>query len=301
MNARFELLTAAAPGAVAIIRVWGQPAARLCGLLGVASVTEGSCAVRRVLGLDDALLASTADGVLIMPHGGRAVIRGIIEGLSRVGVETESALQAPLGAAFWREHLEPALAGAASPLAIDLLLDQPRRWAAWDGASPLADGKSLARLLRPATVVAVGAPNIGKSSLLNRVAGVSVALAFDRAGTTRDAVGVLVDLGGLVVRWVDTPGIDAADSQASDAVRSECVRADLVLSCADHHGEGRLGLDHPSVLDVRLRSDRGGRGCGLAVSARDGVGIDMLTLSIRQRLVPDAAMQDPRPWAFWDT
>jgi hypothetical protein len=32
-----------------------------------------------------------------------------------------------------------------------------------------------------------------------------------------------------------------------------------------------------------------------------GLGIDVLAVSIRQHLVPEAAMQDPRPWAFWDT
>lgn len=299
MSPRLEVLTSAAPGAVAVVRVWGLGTAPLCARLGVAPLAEGSCAVRRVLGLDDALLACTSDGLLIMPHGGRAVVRGLVEELLGMGFEVGTAVQAPSDAASWKRHLEIALAGAASPLAIDLLLDQPRRWAAWDGASPLADAECLGRLLRPATVVAVGAPNIGKSSLLNRVAGVSVALAFDRAGTTRDAVGVLVELAGLVVRWVDTPGVDATDSHAGGVVRAACEQADLVLSCTDHHGEGRLDLQHPVVFEVRLRSDRGGSGRGLAVSVMDGTGIDTLTASIRQRLIPDAVIQDPRPWAFW--
>lgn len=299
MNARFTVLTAAASGAVAAIRVSGLNTSQVFERFGVAPVPAGCCAVRTVLGLDDALVACLTDGVLIMPHGGRAVVRGLVEALQGMGFQEGGEVVARPGDVLTDAMLERALAAAASPLAIDLLLDQPRRWAAWDGSSSPADAKALGRLLWPPTVVAVGAPNIGKSSLLNRVAGVGVALAFDRPGTTRDTVGVLVELAGLVVRWVDTPGVEGTGSHAAGVVRAACEQADLVLSCTDHHGGGAVGLEHAVVVGVRLRCDRGGDGPGLAVSAKNGTGIDALIASIRQRLVPDAAMEDPRPWAFW--
>ncbi|QKK10189.1 MAG: GTP-binding protein [Planctomycetota bacterium] len=109
------------------------------------------------------------------------------------------------------------LSRAVSPRAVDLLLDQPARWAAQGLPAPPLDTPStspelsrvLDRLVVPPLVVAIGPSNVGKSTLLNRLAGRPVAVTADEPGTTRDHVGSLVDLDGLIVRYVDTPGLQA--------------------------------------------------------------------------------------------
>jgi hypothetical protein len=307
MNARFAIDTPVSPGAVAVVRVMtgeGGADAFFEGS-GVRPVAVGASGVRSVFGLDHALVARP-DGrtVLIMPHGGGAIVRGIADALERLGLSREGGGNAfPEAADAVTARMLESLARTASPLGVGLLLDQPRRWAVRRDGDPLADGRVLGRLIDPPVVVAVGAVNIGKSSLVNALAGASVALAFDRAGTTRDAVGVLVDMGGLVVRWVDTPGIGPGTDAAMARVRAEVERADLTVRCADagSHGPIGPGADHPCVVTVATRVDRAEPrfAADAATSAASGLGLDRLVAVVRERLVPAAAMADPAAWRFW--
>lgn len=312
MNACFSIDTPASPGPVAVLRVVTDDAGAFFDASGMMPVAVGASGVRSVFGLDHALVARP-DGrtVLLMPHGGGAIVRGIVERLEGLGLTRwrggegrgEEALSEAADTVTAR--MLDALARAASPLAIDLLLDQPRRWALRRGEDPLADGRVLGRLIEPPVVVAVGAANIGKSSLLNALAGASVALAFDQPGTTRDAVGVLVDLGGLVVRWVDTPGIGGEAGEEWARVREEVARADLVVRCADAGSSGPIGGGlcdrHACAITVGLRTDLAEPGFDAEVwtSTARGSGMDRLVETIRERLVPAAAMADPGAWRFW--
>jgi hypothetical protein len=307
MNGRFAIDTPASPGAVAVLLVVmdaADGAESFFERAGVRAVAVGASGVRSVFGLDHALVARP-DGrtVLIMPHGGQAIVRGIAGALEGLGLAcVEAGRVDPQAADAVTERMLDTLARAASPLAIDLLLDQPRRWAAWREGGLLADARVLGRLIDPPVVVAVGAANIGKSSLLNALAGASVALAFDRAGTTRDAVGVLVDLGGLVVRWVDTPGLGAGACVATDRVEAEAARADLIVRCADAGSSGPIGpgADRACVT-VATRADRAAPrfAADAVTSAASGMGLDRLVEALRERLVPAASMADPAPWRFW--
>src|SRR4029453_12272025 len=77
------------------------------------------------------------------------------------------------------------------------------------------------RLIREgATVVLVGRPNSGKSSLFNRLAGAERAIVTDVAGTTRDLVTELVDIDGIAVTLVDTAGLRQAPG---DVVETEGI------------------------------------------------------------------------------
>src|ERR1700690_443505 len=106
-----------------------------------------------------------------------------------------------------------------------------------------AQGRS--ERLREGLVVAIaGAPNVGKSTLMNHLARREVAIVSPHAGTTRDVIEVQLDLDGYPVTVIDTAGIRATD----DPVEQEGVRrakaraaeADLVLWMTDaQHGEGR--------------------------------------------------------------
>ncbi len=92
----------------------------------------------------------------------------------------------------------------------------------------LRDGVSLALM---------GLPNVGKSSLLNRLAGESRAIVTDIPGTTRDLVRADLVLEGLPVEVVDTAGLrEAADAVEAEGVRralEEAAGADIVLLVSD--------------------------------------------------------------------
>ncbi|MBB2960332.1 tRNA uridine-5-carboxymethylaminomethyl(34) synthesis GTPase MnmE [Methylobacterium sp. R2-1] len=150
--------------------------------------------------------------------------------------------------------------------------------------SALADGRRGERLREGFCVVLAGAPNAGKSTLLNALSGRDAAIVSDIPGTTRDAIEVRCDLGGLPVVLVDTAGL----RETEDAIEAEGVKrthrrirtADLVLHLVPADGEAvaeRLA-DIP-VLLVRTKSDlaTGTSGDGdLAVSAVTGAGLDAL-------------------------
>ena len=293
--------------------------------LGIAHVQVGQVALRDLCGVDKGIAARWNErNVHLMPHGGAAVIRGVCAALARAGLEEARHVDARASYPEARSDIEArmlaGLARTASPLAVDLLLDQPRRWVAADGAT--GDGRTepsvalraltepaaaqLKRLIDPPLVVAVGPPNVGKSSLVNALAGRRVAIVADEPGTTRDHVGVMIDMGGLVVRYVDTPGVretrDPIEAEAARLAREVAERADLVLLCGDVTSGPVAGPPGVDSLLVATRADLGTPGFrhDAAVSALNGRGIPGLAGLIRERLVPAAALEDPRPWKFWE-
>ena len=94
------------------------------------------------------------------------------------------------------------------------------------------------RALRDGLTVAIaGPPNVGKSSLLNRLAGYDAAIVTDIPGTTRDPLREQLTLDGLPVTVVDTAGLretgDRIEREGVQRARSEVARADHVLWLAD--------------------------------------------------------------------
>jgi len=86
-------------------------------------------------------------------------------------------------------------------------------------------------------IVIAGAPNAGKSSLMNRLAGRTVAIVTDEAGTTRDALEVRLTLSGLPVFISDTAGLRqteaAIEKMGIDIARQKIEEADLILLIED--------------------------------------------------------------------
>ena len=101
------------------------------------------------------------------------------------------------------------------------------------------EGYHQAEIIRDGyDVVIVGAPNAGKSSLLNALAQRDVAIVSDEPGTTRDLVELSLDLNGVKVRLTDTAGIRDAAGKVEAIGHRACARhvrgsADLVLLVYD--------------------------------------------------------------------
>ncbi len=98
----------------------------------------------------------------------------------------------------------------------------------------LAKARGGQRLRDGLHIVVLGAPNVGKSSLLNALAQSDRAIVSPTAGTTRDVLREWIDVGGVPVTLVDTAGLrehteDAIEREGMRRARAEAERADLAL------------------------------------------------------------------------
>jgi len=96
----------------------------------------------------------------------------------------------------------------------------------------------LGAVLRDGLSVAlVGEPNVGKSSLLNALAGREVAIVSQQPGTTRDRIERSIDIGGLVLNVIDTAGLRATDDEVErigiERTLQAVAEADIVLELVD--------------------------------------------------------------------
>jgi len=254
---RLSLTTANTPGAVAILQLRGERAVRT--LEQLTGKTEWQAGVVRLCdfaGIDEGLAVVTTSptdqkdhAVQLMPHGGLRVVQLLIAYLvENLGCEVGNN-PAPLdlypeAASAIEADMLDTIAKAHSPGAIDLLADQPKRWRAFAAQPPgsraaqldrvAAQTRSLNQLIHPPTVVVVGPPNVGKSTLTNALMGKTVSLVADQPGTTRDWVGGLVELDGVAVRWMDTPGLrdsdDAIEQRAIVLARKAIAEAVVLIA-----------------------------------------------------------------------
>lgn len=134
-----------------------------------------------------------------------------------------------------------------------------------------------------ALVVLAGAPNTGKSSLMNALLGRSRAIVSDVAGTTRDSIEEWLDIEGFPVRLVDTAGLRETENEieAEGVERSRRLigEAEVVLRLVPGGGADVS----PKEIAVSSKCDIA-RGEGLNVSAVTGEGIGELRREIARRL-----------------
>lgn len=195
----------------------------------------------------------------------------------------------------WRERLMRALAHVEA--AIDfpdedlpggILGAAAAEVAALEAAigAHLDDGGRGERLRAGVSVAIVGAPNAGKSSLLNALAGRDVAIVSARAGTTRDVIEVHLDLAGCPVILADTAGLretdDEIEAEGVRRARARAAAADLTIALFDATtppDDATRALVGPETIVVRSKADLGppvGDVGGLPLSARTGAGLAAL-------------------------
>jgi len=159
----------------------------------------------------------------------------------------------------------------------------------------LDDDGRAERLRTGLRIVILGAPNAGKSSLLNRLARREAAIVAEEAGTTRDIVEVTLDIAGFAVTLSDTAGLrDGAGQVEAEGIRRAralAAQADLrlVLLDATRWEESRTAvaaLLNDTALIVANKADlvTPPDGEALAISCATGEGLDSLMASIGARL-----------------
>lgn len=267
-------------------------------------------------------------------HGGAAAIESIMDCLRSCGITTQLNSRADLhNATNTRKEIEYALLNAPTQKIASLLLQMQagnleqglnrilENFQPGASTEQVTQGLAALRklehsfqtgqfLLRAARVVLAGEPNVGKSSLNNRILGYSRSIVFDQPGTTRDVVAESTVFDGWEFEFSDTAGIrqatDSIEAVGVERARQRIHDADLVVRVRAVDEDSN---DDSDFLDSRIsvptlvvlnKVDRlpGKRkksiaesNIDLCVSAKTGEGIENLLQRIRETLIPN----DPDP------
>ncbi|MFP5409691.1 MAG: tRNA uridine-5-carboxymethylaminomethyl(34) synthesis GTPase MnmE [Gammaproteobacteria bacterium] len=177
-------------------------------------------------------------------------------------------------------------------------------------AAVRAQAKQGVLLREGLTVVLIGQPNVGKSSLLNQLAGFEAAIVTEIAGTTRDTVREAIQIEGVPLHVIDTAGLreteDAVERLGIERTWAAVEKADVALLLVDAaHGLGEVEqailarLPQVARLTVHNKIDATGEapraeGEELWLSAKTGAGVDLL----RRKLLEAAGWQAAGEGAF---
>ncbi|MDE2515108.1 MAG: tRNA uridine-5-carboxymethylaminomethyl(34) synthesis GTPase MnmE [Rhodospirillales bacterium] len=162
----------------------------------------------------------------------------------------------------------------------------------------LAEGARAERLRDGLVFTVAGAPNVGKSSLVNALAGAEIAIVSAMPGTTRDVLETRLDLGGIPVALIDTAGLretdDPIEAEGVRRARARAASADLVLAVGC---PGIAAPAHPDALVIANKIDLGGTvpAGALGVSARTGQGMAELRAALAEAARRLTAAGNPAP------
>jgi len=209
-------------------------------------------------------------------------VHAVVEGLTDLRAFTEAALDFP------DEDIEFMHAGDAGGKLAGLR----------ERLDSIAARSRQGSLLREGLdVVLIGQPNVGKSSLLNQLAGDDVAIVTPHAGTTRDAIRRTVEIHGIPLHVIDTAGLRDSDDPIErigiERTWATLARADLALIVTDarapeHAADDAIAARLPAALRrivVRNKIDLAGieperKESGAAsevwLSAKTGAGVELL-------------------------
>ena len=251
-------------------------------------------------------------------HGGREVVRFLIEQFREQGLQFCS----------WEDFLRKtsddalsaaaaiALAQAATLRTAGVLLDQQQgalglaldaiqqalergEMAAQKGLTQLARYSAVGQhLTQPWRVVVAGAPNVGKSSLVNALAGYQRSIVAATPGTTRDVVTTRLALDGWLIELADTAGLcaeaEALEEQGIHRARATAANADLCLWLLDGSAppvwpdKTLAAVQYVvSKSDLPPAWEHASAAEAVRVSAQTGEGLAELCAAVVARLVPD--------------
>ena len=131
-------------------------------------------------------------------------------------------------------------------------------------------------------VAIIGAPNVGKSSLLNTLAERDVAIVSDEAGTTRDAIEVRLNVSGYPVIFTDTAGLrettDSIEQKGIEVTHRKISESNLVIEIFDNPTKLEFKEDHLIVLNKsdQVNQEKFKFKSAINISAKSGEGIDDL-------------------------
>ncbi|MBN9045127.1 MAG: tRNA uridine-5-carboxymethylaminomethyl(34) synthesis GTPase MnmE [Rhizobiales bacterium] len=237
---------------------------------------------------------------LTVAEGLADLIAAETEGQRRLAMQVASGAQRRLYAE-WRQRLLQARALIEAELDFADESDVPGSVSrqVWDSLDELRQeierhidsGKRAAMLRDGLQVVIAGAPNAGKSSLLNFLAGREIAIISEEAGTTRDLLEVKLDLGGIPVYATDTAGLRDTESRVEkigiERARERAREADLVLLLEDLHDPVAVALEDAAAETWRIgtKADLPARGGGewhYRISTATGEGTEKLLAALRR-------------------
>lgn len=331
-GAKAIVLTPPGRGAIAVLRVEGARAGDIVARVAIASpgrrleqLAVGQIAVAR-LGSpngEEIVVARVEKAAWeLCCHGGAAAVEAALAQLESVGAARQPANSSRLakGGDLIRDEALAALPSAPTLRTAAHLLDQQQgalsralqtlagqlkagqRDLALQGVDDLLGTAPLGfHLTRPWSVTLLGRPNVGKSSLLNALAGYARAITHAEPGTTRDVLVLRTALDGWPCEISDTAGQRASDDslerQGAQLGRAAAGNSDLVLLVSDRahpwsHDDAGLAEQYPQALVVHNKSDlpaagdRTPRPPGVVVSAARGAGIVELSSAIVARLLP---------------
>lgn len=153
-------------------------------------------------------------------------------------------------------------------------------------------GVMIAERIRTGFEVAIiGAPNVGKSTLLNALAGREAAITSEYAGTTRDVIEVRMDLAGLPVTLLDTAGLRETDDHVEgigiSRARERAEAADLRVFLVEDDETLDVGF-HPGDIRMLPKADTRSEKVN-AISGKTGEGVEILISQISQALKEKSA------------
>lgn len=185
------------------------------------------------------------------------------------------------GIDFADEEIPPDLEKQVSARLTGLIEDFERSLEGYQAARRIRDGIEVA---------IVGEPNVGKSTLLNHLAGRKAALTSEIAGTTRDVVEVRLNIAGHMVTILDTAGLretdDVVETMGIERATERAQQADLriFLKWDDLNFE-RLAKQDDDLVVWAKADLRGAPGGELAVSGTTGLGLNELFSELEKRVV----------------
>ena len=159
----------------------------------------------------------------------------------------------------------------------------------------LGDGGIGERIRDGFRIAIIGAPNAGKSTLLNRLAGREAAIVTSRPGTTRDVIEIRKVLGGQVVWIADTAGLrETEDEIEAEGIRRAKMTADdadlciLLVDASESTAPPPLPYPPPKGIVVVNKADLAAHQPAIAadytVSAKDGAGVEALEAGLAARI-----------------